>query len=231
MIHAAMPARFDRRVVFAVTAALAIAPELSPAPAAHSAAQPAPPAQQRDAKQYQQVLENPDRVAALQVDKVIAMLGVAGGTRVADLGAGSGIFTIPLARMVGPRGIVYAVDIDPALLAIVADKAKAAGLTNVRTIVAGENASRIPEPVDVIFICDTMHHLPNQAAYVKQFPKLLRQGGRVAVIDFAEGKWPAGHESFTITPPQVDVWMTGAGLTLAASYDFLETNFLRVYRR
>lgn len=122
-------------------------------------------------------------------------------------------------------------DIDPGLLAFVADKAKAAGVANVRTVVAGEMDARIPEPVDLIFICDTMHHLPKQGDYVKQFPKLLRDGGRVAVIDFAEGHWPSGHEQFTITPAQVDGWMTGAGLPLDGSHDFLATNFFRVYRR
>jgi arsenite methyltransferase len=188
-------------------------------------------AQQRDPKQYQQVLENPDRVAALQVDRVIATLGVTPGMRVADLGAGSGVFTIPLAKAVGSQGRVFAVDIDPGLLAIVADKAKAAGVANVQTVVAADVDARIPEPVDLIFVCDTMHHLPKQAEYTKQFPKLLREGGRVAVIDFAEGHWPSGHEQFTITPSQVDGWMTAAGLRLDRSHDFLATNFFRVYRR
>jgi arsenite methyltransferase len=188
-------------------------------------------AQQRDHKAYRQVLENPDRLAALHVDKVVAALGISAGMRIADLGAGSGVFTIPLAQAAGPSGKVYAVDIDAGLLAFVTDKAKAAGLTSVQTVVAGEMESRIPEPVDLIFICDVMHHLPKQAEYVKQFAALLRPGGRVAVIDFAEGKWPSGHESFTITPAQVDAWMQAAGLTRAASHDFLPTNFFRVYAR
>jgi len=188
-------------------------------------------AQQRDPKEYRQVLENPDRLAALQVDKVMAALAVTPGMRIADLGAGSGVFTIPLAQATGRSGKVYAVDIDPGMLAIVTDKAKTVGLANIQTVVAGPTESRIPEAVDLIFICDTMHHLPQQADYVKQFGALLRPNGRVVVIDFAEGKWPAGHESFTITPAQVDAWMKAAGLTLATSHDFLATNFFRVYRK
>lgn len=187
-------------------------------------------AQQRDPKQYQQTLENPDRIAALQVDRVIAALGVTPGMRIADLGAGSGLFTIPLARAVGANGRVFGVDIDAGLLAIIADKAKAAGLGNVQTVLAADMDSKIPEQVDLIFVCDTMHHLPKQAEYVKQFGKLLRPGGRVAVIDFAPGKWPANHESFTITPVQVDEWMAAAGFTRSAQHDFLATNFFLVYR-
>lgn len=187
--------------------------------------------QQRDPKQYQQTLENPDRIAALQVDRVVAALAIGAGLRVADLGAGSGLFSVPLGKAVGATGKVYAIDIDAGLLAIVADKAKAEGLTNIQTVVAGDTDPRIPEPVDLIFICDTMHHLPNQSEYVKQLGRFLRPGGRVAVIDFAPGKWPAGHDAFTITPAQVDSWMTTAGFTRIASHDFLATNFFHVYRR
>jgi ubiquinone/menaquinone biosynthesis C-methylase UbiE len=188
-------------------------------------------AQQRDPKAYREVLENPDRLATLQVEKVMAALAVKAGMRIADLGAGSGIFSIPLARATGPTGLVYAVDIDPGMLAFVSEKAQAASLTNIKNVVAGEMESRIPEPVDLIFICDVMHHLPKQAEYVKQFGALLRPDGRVVVIDFAEGKWPAGHESFTITPAQVDGWMRGAGFALVTAHDFLPTNFFRVYQK
>ena len=188
-----------------------------------------PAAQQRDPKQYQQTLENPDRVAALQVDRVVAALGILPGMRIADLGAGTGLFTIPLAKASGPTGRVYAIDVDPGLLTIVNDKARAASLPTIQTVVAGDVEPRIPEPVDLIFICDTMHHLPNQGEYVKQLGKLLRPGGRVVVIDFSDGNWPAGHESFRITPDQVDGWMKSAGFTRTAAHTFLATNFFHVY--
>ena len=187
--------------------------------------------QRRDPRQYQQTLEHPDRVAALQVDRVVDALQLTTGMRVADLGAGTGVFTLPLARAVGPSGKVYAIDVDAGLLAIVSEKAKAEGITSIQSIVAGETDPKLPEPVDLLFICDTMHHLPNQAEYVKQFAKLLRPGGRVAIIDFTEGKWPAGHESFTITPAQVDTWMQAAGFTRSATHTFLATNFFPVYER
>jgi ubiquinone/menaquinone biosynthesis C-methylase UbiE len=188
-----------------------------------------PAAQQRDPKQYQQILESPDRLAALQVERVVEALGLRPGMRVADLGAGTGVFTVPLARAVGAAGKVYAIDIDTGLLAIVADKAKSEGLGNVETTVAGPTDPRLPEPVDLVFLCDTLHHLPNQGSYVRQFAKLLRPGGRVVVIEFAEGHWPEGHEEFAITPAQVDGWMQAAGFRRTARHAFLETNFFHVY--
>lgn len=190
----------------------------------------APLAQQRDPKQYQQTLESPDRIAALHVDRVVAALGIAEGMRVADLGAGTGVFTIPIAKAAGKTGRVYAIDVDPGLLAIVNDKARIAALPTVETIVAGDMDPKIPEPVDLIFICDTMHHLPNQAQYVKQLAKFLKPSGRVAVIDFSEGHWPAGHEAFRITPVQVTEWMEAAGFRLENAHTFLPTNFFHVYR-
>ena len=186
-------------------------------------------AQQRDPKQYQQILENPDRLAALQVDRVVEALALRPGMRVADLGAGSGVFTVPLAKAVGPDGRVYPIDIDTGLLAIVADKAKAEGLANVETVVAGQTDPRLPELVDLIFLCDTLHHLPDQDSYVRQFAKLLRPGGRVVVIEFAEGHWPEGHEEFAIRPAQVDGWMQAAGFRRTARHTFLETNFFHLY--
>jgi ubiquinone/menaquinone biosynthesis C-methylase UbiE len=186
-------------------------------------------AQQRDPKQYQQVLENPDRLAALQVPRVVEALGLRSGMRVADLGAGTGVFAVPIAKAVGDDGKVYAIDVDSGLLAIVDAKAKEEGFANVETVVAGATDPRLPEPVDLIFLCDTLHHLPNQASYVRQFAKLLRPGGRVVVIEFAEGHWPAGHEEFTITPAQVDGWMQAAGFRRTARHTFLETNFFHVY--
>jgi arsenite methyltransferase len=188
-------------------------------------------AQQRDPRQYQQVLENPERVASLQVDRVVTALGIKPGMRIADLGAGTGLFSLPLARAADANGKVYAIDVDPGLLAIVSEKAAAAEITNIETIVAGGTDPKLPEPVDLIFICDTMHHLPDQAAYVTQLGKLLLPGGRVAVIDFAEGHWPAGHEAFTITPAEVDAWMQAAGFRRSATHTFLETNFFHVYER
>lgn len=187
-------------------------------------------AQGRDPKQYQQTLENPERIAGLQIDRVVSTLAIKPGMRIADVGAGTGLFSLPFAKAVGPEGKVYAIDVDAGLLAIVKEKATGASLTNIETVVAGATDPKVPEPVDLLFICDTMHHLPNQAEYVKQFAKLLKPGGRVVVIDFKEANWPAGHESFKITPAQVDEWMQGAGLTRAAAHDFLATNFFREYQ-
>lgn len=190
---------------------------------------PALAQQRRNPQEYIKCLESPERVKRLQVEQVIQLLQVSPGQRIADLGSGSGLFTRPLAKVVGERGMVYAVDVDPALLEHVRETAAAEALQNVSTILAAESDPQIPEPVDLIFICDTLHHIGGPAAYVKGLRRYLRPGGRIAVIDFNE-KWPEGHENMKYTAEQLDEWMTAAGFSKTGGYGFLENAFFVVYQ-
>lgn len=186
-------------------------------------------AQQRSTEEYVKLLEGAERVARLQVGRVVETLELKPGMKVADLGSGSGLFTSPIARAVAPAGVVYAVDIDPALLKIVDRRAKESGLTNVEIVQAAPEDPKLPEPVDVVFICDTLHHISGQGSYLKTVRKYLKPGGRVAVIDFSDN-WPEGHEPMRYTLEQLDGWMNEAGLSRIASHDWLENSFFVVYR-
>jgi ubiquinone/menaquinone biosynthesis C-methylase UbiE len=186
------------------------------------------PSQQQDPEGYAKFLEGAERVARMQVPRVIESLRLRPGMEVADLGSGSGLFTRPIARAVAPDGTVFAVDIDPNLLAIVARSAKEAGIGNVRTVQAGPDDPRLPGRVDLVFVCDTLHHIGNQGPYLKNLQKYLEPGGRIAVIDFSE-RWPEGHEPMRFTLDQLDGWMKDAGLKRLASYDFLENSFFVIY--
>lgn len=183
----------------------------------------------RSPEEYIKLLESERRVAGLQVDKVVDALKVKPDDIVCDLGAGSGLFTRPLARKANGKGVVYAVDIDPELLKHVESVAREQNLTNIKTILASETDPKLPEPVDLIAIIDTLHHIGNQAEYLKGLKKRLKPGGRVAVIDFSHD-WPAGHEKMAYTVSDLDGWMTAAGFKRVEQYDFLENNFFVVYR-
>lgn len=185
-------------------------------------------AQQRDPEQYARMLESRERVEHMQVDRVVAALQLKPGQTVADLGSGSGLFTRPLARAVAPGGTAYAVDIDPKLLEIVQRSAGEAGLTNIRTVHATPDDPTLPGPVDLIFICDAYHHLPDKPAYAKTLARYVKPGGRVAVIDFA-AHWPSGHEAMQYTVQDLDGWMTAAGFTRQQSFDFPEDSFFVIY--
>ena len=207
-----------RRVLIGWAAILALVPVL--------AAQQPPPA--KDAAEYLDLLERPERVEGLQVPRVIETLRVQRGQTVADLGSGSGLFTRPLARAVGDTGKVYAVDIDEALLLHVARTAASDGLGNITTVLARPDDSLLPEPVDLILVCDTLHHIGNPAAYLERLRSKVKAGGRVAIIDFREG-WPPGHEQSRYTVDQLDGWMSAAGFIRYESHDFLENTFFVIY--
>lgn len=185
--------------------------------------------QRRDPQEYIKLLEGERRVTGLQVARVIEALQIKPGQRIADLGSGSGLFTRPLARKVGAEGVVYAVDIDQALLDHVTKSAARARIANIVPILAAEDEPKLTEPVDLIVIIDTLHHIKNQAAYLKGLKKYLREGGRIAVIDFSK-TWPAGHESMIYKLDDLEGWMKAAGYKRVAQHDFLDNNFFVVYQ-
>lgn len=179
---------------------------------------------------YAQGLEDRDRVATMQVDRVVAALQLAPGMTVADLGAGSGLFTRPIARAVAPGGVAYAVDIDAALLKIVERSARAAAIANITTVQATPSDPSLPAPVDLIFICDTFHHLPDKPTYARTLLRYVKPGGRVAIIDFVT-HWPDGHEKMRYTLDDLSAWMSAAGFTRQRTLDFPADSFFAIYVR
>ncbi|HET9530539.1 MAG TPA: class I SAM-dependent methyltransferase [Blastocatellia bacterium] len=185
--------------------------------------------QRRDPQEYIKLLESERRVENLQVDRVVDTLEIKPGQRVADIGAGSGLFTRPIAKKAGETGTVYAIDIDPDLLKHIEKTARDEKLSNVRTIMAAEDDPRIPDPVDLIVLVDTLHHIKGQGAYLKSLRRYMRPEGRIAVIDFSES-WPAGHEQMKYTLADLEKWMKEAGFKQVEKHDFLNNNFFVVYQ-
>lgn len=183
----------------------------------------------RTAEEYIKVLETERRIEGLQIEKVIATLKIKPGQRVGDLGAGSGLFARPIAKRLGEKGLVYAIDVDPGLLKHVEKTAAAEKITNIKTILAAEDDAKLPEKVDLIIIIDTLHHIGNQGPYLKGLKKYLKRGGRVAIVDFSN-EWPAGHESMKYSLNQLEGWMKDAGFKRTEKHDFLNNNFFVIYQ-
>jgi ubiquinone/menaquinone biosynthesis C-methylase UbiE len=168
------------------------------------------------------LISSPGRDGWQRPDAVVAALTIRPGDRIADLGAGTGYFTIHLARATGPTGIAYAVDTDEDMLASVEDAAERAGLSNVRSILGGDDGPNLPERVDLAFLCNVYHHLPNQRAYFAQLAPWLAPGARIAIIEAMPGGLMArlfGH----VTPPErIRDDLRAVGYRLDASSDLLE---------
>lgn len=183
----------------------------------------------RSADEYIKLLESERRQSELQVAKVVEALKIKPGQHVADIGSGSGLFSRPLAKQTGAKGIVYAVDIDPELIKYVEKTAAEQKLTNIKTIMGGEADPKLPEKVDLIVIIDTLHHIANQPTYLKGLKKYLKSKGRIALIDFSK-TWPAGHEKMIYKVEDLDGWMKAAGFKQVEKYDFLDNDFFVVYQ-
>jgi len=107
------------------------------------------------------------------------------GMAVADIGAGTGLFTRMFGEKVGPKGKVYAVDIAQEMLDHIDAEAKEAGLDNVHTVLGEDRTPNLePNSVDVVFICDTYHHFEFPFDMMEAIHGALREGGRLVIVDF-----------------------------------------------
>jgi ubiquinone/menaquinone biosynthesis C-methylase UbiE len=185
-------------------------------------------AQQRDPEEYAKTLEGAERVSRLQVPRVIADLQLKPSERVADIGSGSGLFTRPMARAVAPGGVAYAVDIDQGLLGIVARRAREQHIGNIKTIAGTPDDPRLPERVDLVLICDTLHHIGNRRAYLAGLKRYLKPSARVAIIDYGT-QWPQGHESMKYDLRELREWMSSAGYRQIAQHDYLPNAFYVIW--
>lgn len=146
-----------------------------------------------DLAAYLAKLEGPDRAAWQRPDEVVAALGLREGAVACDTGAGPGYFTLRLARAVGPTGRVHGIDVEPRMIALLRERARAAGLDNVHPILAGEGEPPLPpEPCDAILVVNTFHHFHDGPATLRALASRLAPGGRLVNVDFHDGELPVG---------------------------------------
>lgn len=115
-------------------------------------------------------------------DRVVAALGVRPGDVVGDLGPGYGHFTLRIARAVEPDGIVYAIDADPATLDELKAAAEERGVT-LRSVRVARDRLEIPEPVDLLFVSATYHHIREPVRYFADARRFLRPDGRIVLLE------------------------------------------------
>jgi ubiquinone/menaquinone biosynthesis C-methylase UbiE len=185
------------------------------------------------ASEYIKVLEAPEREEWQQPERVIAALGLKPGDIVADLGAGSGYFAVRLARVVSPGGKVYAVDIDRQLLGYIERRAKEEHLKNIQPILADPHDPKLPpSSVDLIFICDTLHHISDRPRYYPFLARALKPGGRLVNIDFQKQPLPVGPPvEMKISKRAMIEEARPAGFHLLKEYDFLKYEYFLVFTR
>ena len=169
----------------------------------------------RPAEEWIKTLDGPARVAGMKIDEIVAALKLQPGQTVADIGAGSGLLEVPLAKAVGPRGRVYAVEIDAGFFPEIKKRAAAAQVANVETVLGKFTDPALPaKNIDLALFHDVMHHVEDRAAYLKSLAGYLAPSGRIVVIDYEGGQGPHSQQpELQVTREQLAAWMKDVGLT------------------
>jgi ubiquinone/menaquinone biosynthesis C-methylase UbiE/intracellular sulfur oxidation DsrE/DsrF family protein len=189
-----------------------------------------------DVKDFQGKFEGESREVYLKRDRIVAACGPKPGMVVADVGAGTGLFTRLFAKEVGPDGQVYAVDIAPKFLEHVQATSRKAGLKNVTPVLCNPDSVDLPaNSVDLAFVCDTYHHFEFPARTLASLHRALKPGGRLVVVDFVRipGKssdWVLNH--VRAGQEVVEKEIAAAGFEMAGEVkDLLTENYVVVFTK
>ena len=189
--------------------------------------------QSRPADEWIKVLDSPERLAELKIDRVVGALELRPGDVVADLGAGSGPFVPALAKAVTSSGRVYAVEVDKGFFPHIEAKAKGAGVSNVRVVLGEFTDPKLPSPdVDVALLHDVLHHIADRPGYLKSLVKYLEPGARIAIVEYNPSNSPhRGVELLQVSKQQAAAWLAPLGFTAMTEVELSPDKWFVIYRR
>jgi SAM-dependent methyltransferase len=180
-----------------------------------------------DAERWADRFEDPERDAWQLPDKVVAALVHREDMVIADIGSATGYFPVRFARAC-PRGLVIGADIEPGMIHYLNDRARKEGLSNLVSVLAAPEDPHLPLLVDLVFICNTYHHIDDRIDYFTRLKEQLRPKGQVAVVDYRPtSKRGPPHK---LSPEAVESEMVEAGYEIAERHDFLPEQYFLVFR-
>ncbi|UCB55758.1 MAG: methyltransferase domain-containing protein [Thiotrichales bacterium] len=191
--------------------------------------------QNPDWQQWVNTFERSGREVYDRRHEIVAASGVKQGMAVADIGAGTGLFTRLFAERVGREGRVYAVDISRTFVENILRTSREQGLGNVEGIVNSDrDVSLPPDSIDLAFLTDTYHHFEYPLSMLSSIRTAIRPGGRLIVIDFRRdprfsSRWVMGH--VRAGRQTVIDEITGAGFRLIDDKPLLRTNFYLIFQK
>ena len=182
-----------------------------------------------DADRWAGVFDDPKRDEWQKPHEVIQALALPPDAVVADIGAGTGYFSVRLARML-PKGRVLAADVEPQMVHHLAARAKRDELANLRAVQSEFDDARLPEKADLALFVDVYHHIDDRERYFRRLKDSLKAGGRIAVVDFRMDSEVGPPPRARIAPERVKRELAAAGYSLAAEHDFLPNQYFLVFR-
>ena len=177
------------------------------------------------------LLEAPDRDLWQRPDQIMDAMGIADASVVADIGAGSGWFTIRLARRVGPQGLVYAEDVQPEMINAITRRVQREGLANVRAVRGQNSDPRLPPgSLDAVLVVDAYHEVEDRVTMLANLARALKPQGRIGVVDFKlDGTGPGPAPDERVSPDVVVKDAAKAGLRLVRQEPFLQYQYFLIF--
>jgi cyclopropane fatty-acyl-phospholipid synthase-like methyltransferase len=182
-----------------------------------------------DAARWAAQLDDPARDAWQKPDAVIRALAPAPDAVIADIGAGTGYFSVRLARAV-PQAKVIGVDIEPDMVRYLAQRARQEGLANLSARLGAADDPRLPVKVDLVLLVDTYHHIASREDYFSRLRSSLAPGARLAIIDFRREAPYGPPQGMRVPRAQAERELARAGFELVAAHDFLPYQYFIVLR-
>lgn len=182
-----------------------------------------------DADKWAKMFDDPKRDEWQKPHELIGALALKPDAIVADIGAGTGYLTVRLAHMT-PRGRIYAVDVEPDMVAYLRNRAAKSGLKNVVAVQATAGKLNLPEKVDMAVLLDVYHHIDDREAYFRQLKGLLKPGAKVAIIDFRLDAPQGPPVSARLAPDRIRAEMKRAGYELAQEHEVLPHQYFLVFK-
>jgi ubiquinone/menaquinone biosynthesis C-methylase UbiE len=187
----------------------------------------------RPAEEWVKTLDGTTRVESLKIDQVVAAMKQQPGQTVADIGAGTGLLSVPVAKAVGPKGRVFAVEIDAGFFPTIQKRAADAGVTNVERVLGAFTDPKLPaQNIDLAFFHDVLHHVENRGAYLKTLAGYLSKTGRIFVVDFEGGKGPHAQQAdLQVSREQLAKFMQEAGFVQSAEARLFDDKYVLTFSR
>ena len=177
-------------------------------------------------------LERPEREAEEAPTKAVAALNLQPGQIVADIGAGSGYYTMLLSSAVGPRGRVYATDIQPEMLALIEKRIGEKGVSNVELVRGTATGSGLPDGIiDLALMVDVYHELAQPQAFLQSLKRAIAPGGRLVLIEFRkESPWVPIREEHKMSIRDARMELEAEGYRFDRVIDVLPWQHILVFR-
>ena len=186
----------------------------------------------KDTAYYIRLFEAPDRAAWQKPDAVIKALNLKSGQRIADIGAGSGYFTRRFAGAVAPGGEAVGFDVDPGMIEHMKKDAAQRGIGNYRASIISPDRPQLGKGLfDMIFICNTYHHMDNRVAYLKRLKPALKKNGRLVIVDYRKDSQGGPPARFKLDESAVIGEFRQAGYTLLKKHGFLPNQYMLEFSR